>query len=124
MRTSFTGLAGIVICFSLSGCLYLQGFENHDRFRIKPPILAYALDGRLDKVREYVEAKGDVNVTDVNGNTPLMMAVVEDHYDVAKYLLTHGANPSLKNKIGETALDIAKRGVPKRVTGLLEGIVK
>ncbi len=109
-----------MVLISTAGCIFLQGFEDHSRLAIKPPILAYALNGGLDEVKNYVQANGDVNATDVMGNTPLMMAAVEDHVDVVKYLLSRGANPWLRNKAGERALDIARRGAPKRSTKILE----
>jgi len=44
-----------------------------------------------------------------DGKTPLMLAVEAHQIDVIDYLLEHGADPTLKDAAGETALDIAKR---------------
>jgi hypothetical protein len=123
-RVLAASLAGVIVLFSTSGCLFLQGFEDHSRFAIQPPILAYALNGRLDMVKQYIEAGGDPNAVDEAGNTPLMMAVVMDHVEVVEYLLGHHADPWRKNRVGETALDIARRGEEKRSTKILEIYLK
>jgi len=74
----------------------------------------------MENVKKYIEQGGDVNVTDTVGNTALMMAVLDDRLEVVEYLLRKGADSKRRNKAGETALDIAKRGAPKRVTKLLK----
>ena len=108
------------ICWVVLMCGCFQGFEDHSRFDIKPPILSHAMAGNLSGVKTHIESGGDVNVADRMGNTPLMLAVIDDHVDVVKYLLSNGADPKRKNKVGETALDIAERGAPKRVTKMLQ----
>ncbi|WP_049975690.1 ankyrin repeat domain-containing protein [Chthoniobacter flavus] len=121
MKTTILPMIGaVVVLVSTTGCLFLQGFEDHSRLAIKPPILAHALNGNMDAVKQYIEANENPNATDEAGNTPLMMAVVMDHVDVVEYLLAHGADPFLKNRAGDTALVIAKRGAPKKSTQVLE----
>lgn len=53
----------------------------------------------IEVILEYVP---DCNVDCVNalGNTPLMLAVMNDDYDIARILLQHRANPNIKNKDG------------------------
>jgi ankyrin repeat protein len=103
----------------LCGCL--QGFENHSRFdKLMPGVLIDAYQGDIGNVRKYIELGGDVNVTDNMGNTALMRAALGDRSKVVEYLLREGADSKRRNKAGETALDIAKRGAPKRATRLLE----
>lgn len=51
----------------------------------------------------------DVNSLGKDGETPLhSIAVEREKNDVFEVLLKFGANPKLKNKWGETALDLAK----------------
>ena len=51
----------------------------------------------------------DINSLAKDGETPLhSIAVERDKNDVFEMLLKFGANPKLKNKWGETALDLAK----------------
>lgn len=57
---------------------------------------------------EALFAKGlDVNTTDPDGNTLLMLAVRGDHFDVAKRLLQRQAKLAGRNRYGETALMLA-----------------
>jgi ankyrin repeat protein len=68
-------------------------------------------------VVELLIARGaKVDDRDSSGETALMrcawLSVSREAHiqDTVKYLLEHGANPSLRNKEGRSALDIAKRG--------------
>ena len=51
-----------------------------------------------------MEAKADVNQPDVNSISPLMMAITNNHVDVAKFLLEHGADPKAADLWGRTPL--------------------
>ena len=57
-------------------------------------LLYAARDGRLDSVTALVAAKADVNQADTNGITPMLMAITNNHLDVAKFLLEKGVNPN------------------------------
>jgi ankyrin repeat protein len=54
-----------------------------------------------------IKSGADVNTPTPEGVTPLMIALDNDHYDVAKLLLDRGANPGLWDWWGRTALYIA-----------------
>ena len=49
-----------------------------------------------------------MDATDPNGYTALMYATFYGHLDIADLLLSRGADPSLENSSGQTALSIAK----------------
>jgi ankyrin repeat protein len=51
--------------------------------------------------------------------TPLMMAVVGGHRDVVSVLLAAGADTTLRNRNGESALDEALKGGIANIIGLL-----
>jgi uncharacterized protein len=70
-------------------------------------LLYAARDGCLSCVEELLDAGADVNVPTPEGVTPLMLALDNDHNDVAKRLLDRGANPKLWDWWGRTALYIA-----------------
>jgi ankyrin repeat protein len=55
-----------------------------------------------------VERGAPVNEFDSEGRTLLMRTVDRDANDLAKYLLTHGADPNLQDKNGKTALIYAR----------------
>jgi ankyrin repeat protein len=62
-----------------------------------------------DLVKTLLDAGVDVNVPDVRGMTPLMLAVATDrqNLDVIRLLLARGADVNAKSLAGETALDWA-----------------
>src|SRR5262249_17491577 len=66
-----------------------------------------ARDGCSDCVDALIGAGADVNYPTPEGVTPLMLALDNDHNDVAKLLLDRGANPALWDWWGRTALYIA-----------------
>ena len=70
-------------------------------------MLYAARSGCLDCVEALIAAGANVNVPTPEGVTPLMLALDNDHNDVAKLLLDHGANPSVWDWWGRTALYIA-----------------
>ena len=70
-------------------------------------LLYAARDGCYDCVEALIGAGADVNVPTPEGVTPLMIALDNDHNDVAKLLLDRGANPGVWDWWGRTALYIA-----------------
>ncbi len=70
-------------------------------------LLYAARDGCYGCVEELIAAGSDPNVPTPEGVTPLMLAIDNDHNDVAKLLLDKGANPSVWDWWGRTALYIA-----------------
>jgi uncharacterized protein len=103
------------------------------------PLMIAALKGRLDFVKELIARGADVNKTgwtplhyaatgghleimqllldqnayidaeSPNGTTPLMMAAQYSSAAAVKLLLDAGADPTLKNQLGLSAIDFANR---------------
>jgi ankyrin repeat protein len=68
-------------------------------------LLYAARDGQLNAARALVEAGADVNQCNIEEKTtPLVMAIINGHYDLAKMLLDHKADPNLANIWGLAAL--------------------
>ena len=64
-----------------------------------------ARDGQIDAVRALLESRVNVNQPSADEKTtPLVMAIMNGHLDVAKVLLDHGADPNLDNVWGLTPL--------------------
>jgi uncharacterized protein len=70
-------------------------------------LLYAARDGCYDCVEAMAAAGADVNVPTPEGVSPLMIAIDNEHNDVAKLLLDRGANPNVWDWWGRTALYIA-----------------
>src|SRR5207247_4969221 len=69
-------------------------------------LLYAARDGCYDCVDALIAAGADVNIPTPEGVTALMLALDNDHNDVARLLLERGANPRLWDWWGRTALYI------------------
>src|SRR5215469_6020816 len=68
-------------------------------------LLFAARDGALDAVKALVESGADVNeLCAGDKSSPLVIAISNGHYETGKYLVEHGANPSLANVDGLTPL--------------------
>lgn len=55
----------------------------------------------------------DINVRDINGNTPIIKASRDGNKDLVSFFLKWGADPEIKNNEGENAIDLAKNNIIK-----------
>jgi ankyrin repeat protein len=68
------------------------------------PLLYAARQNSLEAAKMLVKAGADLNMTDPDGTSALVIAIVNAHYDLPIYLMEHGADPNVADKIGRTAL--------------------
>jgi ankyrin repeat protein len=69
------------------------------------PLLFAVRQGYMESVRTLVQAGADVNqISGGDKTSPLLMAVINGQFDVAKYLLEKGANPRLASDNGASPL--------------------
>ena len=68
-----------------------------------------AMAGRNDVVDLLVSHRADVNTRNDFDRTPLILAAWKGHASTCSHLLSLGADPTLQNKAGQTALDGAER---------------
>jgi ankyrin repeat protein len=61
------------------------------------PLVLAAREGALGAVTALLDAKADPDKTSGDGSTAMLVAVQNGHYDVATYLVQHGANINLAN---------------------------
>ena len=72
------------------------------------PAIAYAArEGAIDAVKALLDAKADVNKQTADLSTALLISIQNGHYDVARYLVDHGADPNIANDKGWTPLYLA-----------------
>jgi uncharacterized protein len=68
------------------------------------PLLYAARGGCQGCIEALLKGGADVDLPNPDGMTPLMMAIDNSHYDVARYLLDHDANPHTWDWWGRTPL--------------------
>jgi ankyrin repeat protein len=66
-----------------------------------------ALCGKLSEVKKLVEAGAKLEMGDLDGFTPLMLAIIGGKLKAVAYLIDHGADVNRRNKKGQTALMLA-----------------
>jgi len=88
------------------------------------PLHLAARSGATLAVYKLFDFKADPNLVDKVGMTPLMYAVMRnknnDHLPVIKLLVSHGADVTLKNRVGKSALDYAQAKGDAEVIQLLK----
>ena len=72
------------------------------------PLHYAATKGSVPIVRELLDKSAYIDAESPNGTTPLMMAAMYGTPEVVKILLEAGADPTIQNGLGLTALDFAK----------------
>ncbi len=60
----------------------------------------------LEVVSWLVDAGAHIDDRDARGRTALMIAAEGDHAEIVQLLLTHGADPALRDKAGKRAADL------------------
>ncbi len=66
----------------------------------------FSSNPNIETIQRLIEQGADVNASDEYGFTPLMQAVGDNHYDVAKLLLENGAKVRAVNTLKDTAISI------------------
>ena len=70
-------------------------------------LLLSAQNGDLKTVVQLVDAGAELNITDEDGETPLMLALGEGHPKVAKYIESKGADFNKLNNDGQSIVHVA-----------------
>ena len=63
-----------------------------------------AREGDIDSAKAMLDGGVDINQTDVDGATALVVSIMNKKYTFAKFLLDRGANPNLADDKGRAAL--------------------
>ena len=110
----------------LARCEYLleKGVDvNATGMHAMKPIMSAAEGGDLETVK-YLASKGaDVNAHN-NSGSALMWAIEADEPRIVEFLLMNGADPTWRNSLGRTALDLAMEKQAKGMIDLIEAALK
>lgn len=89
---------------------------------MKTPLHIAVISWARENAKLLIGSKANINAQDNKGNTPLHHAVEKsDYYEsMVRYLLEKGADKTIKNKKGQTPLDIAKAGKFQKLIQLLQ----
>jgi len=68
------------------------------------PLMLAARQGSLESARVLVDRGAALNLTDPDGTTATVTAIINGHYDVAALLVQHGADPNLEDAAGMAAV--------------------
>jgi ankyrin repeat protein len=68
------------------------------------PLLYAAREGCVDCARHLVEGGANLNLADPEEISPLLLAILNDHFDLAAYLIQKGASPGKWDWYGRTPL--------------------
>lgn len=120
----------------LAESLLLFGLDAYQQVSLGKPCLHRTFTGNTEwsavKLQLLLAIGVDVNATDEYGNTALHLACrprplqqssqgeVESRYRVIRVLLENGADPSLKNKAGNSAADLVHRSGLRALASLFE----
>jgi ankyrin repeat protein len=77
---------------------------------------------KLNKIKELLKEGAHDNFKDANrnNNTPLHLAIKNNELETVNFLLTQGADTTIKNDDGKTPVDLAKELKHKEITAALE----
>lgn len=71
-------------------------------------------------VETIIKYKPELNTISNDGQPPLVLAVGNGNAEICKILAQNGANPSIKDKMGMSALDYAKLFKKEKIVNILE----
>lgn len=124
---NFTGatplsLALILFCHEICRCLVEAGASLTPKSLTGLTLLGVAIVTEQPCMVKYFldTCRLDINEPDMEGNSPLIVAVINGNVTMVKCLLKRGADLNVQNKIGMTALHFA---VSLRLTGLVQLLV-
>ncbi|HSV52277.1 MAG TPA: ankyrin repeat domain-containing protein [Burkholderiaceae bacterium] len=88
------------------------------------PLHYAATHGHLEMIRLLLENHAYIDAESPNGTTPLMMAAHYGTPAAVKLLLEEGADPTLKNQLGLSAIDFAHRVSRKDAADLIAAAIR
>jgi ankyrin repeat protein len=88
------------------------------------PLHYAATGGHLEIMEFLLEHHAFIDAESPNKTTPLMMAAEYGSTEAVKLLLEAGADPTLRNELGLSAVDFAQRGQRPDAAGLIAAAIR
>jgi ankyrin repeat protein len=95
----------------LNYILTKKEFDINKKYEHNRTVLSHILKnyGKLKNIRTIINAGAEINIKEkAEGKTPLMVAAAESNPEIIKFLLSQGADGSIKDSNGKTAFDYAE----------------
>ena len=95
---------GMIFLILFSFCFYAKAYELTTQEQLNRSLIGATTWGDFDAVKSLLEHGADVNYRSFQGWTALMFAVIYVHPNTVELLLAKGADPTLTNIWGTSAL--------------------
>jgi ankyrin repeat protein len=80
--------------------------------KLDKELIFYIEKNNLEKVKEFVTLGANVNIKcNIYGDTPIICAVLNQNFEMMKYLFSKGADPTIKNESNRNIFTHAKLAV-------------
>lgn len=86
-------------------------------------LIEFSKKGAVSAMAELINSGALVDAQDEMGETALMKAIKNNHLKSVLYLLSQGANPLLKNKLGQSSLDFARKSSVSKIYSIIDTVV-
>lgn len=111
----------LTVFVGLLAMLLLLGFTLYKVHLLDEPVASAAASGDLAEVQRLLDRGASVDAYCIDYQFPALVgAAARGHVEVVELLLRRGANPSLRNSDGRSALRLARENGHKEVLELLE----
>jgi hypothetical protein len=104
-----------LVCF-----LVLVVFLTYHQYFLNEPMAGAAGEGNLARVETLLDRGADADSWGIDFVEPALISAIKGgHRDVAELLLKHGADPSIKDSDGKSALQHARDGRHQDIVDVL-----